>query len=330
MSTLRQRRRGFTLVELLVVIAIIGVLVSLLLPAIQAAREAARRMSCSNNLKQMGLGLHLYHDVHNVMPPGAVPDAILRAETDWQPVLNDSGLFGWGAVILPHIEQRPLYDQLGVDNNATIDALKDLTPTPLRTILPVYRCPSDDAPDFNDRLTGLGPNNNRINLSTSNYVASHDASRGRTLPNRMSWGMENGDHTKDDFQGIFGVSPNALGQQVQCAFKDITDGSSNTMAIGERAYSVGPLGNGNGRAAHALAVRRIGSWGTNIGDLLQVLGANRRGINNPGPRDYSSSHPGGMQGTLGDGSVRFINETIDPVTFERFLARNDGQPLGDF
>src|SRR5205823_7988334 len=137
-SCLGRRRagRGFTLVELLVVIAIIGVLVALLLPAVQAAREAARRMKCQNNLKQFGLALHNYHDAY-----GRMPASYYRAwPTSVGTTFGTPG-WGWGTMILPRLEQQALFDTLNV-STLQLNA-SPLTKLPAQTPLPMFRCPSD-------------------------------------------------------------------------------------------------------------------------------------------------------------------------------------------
>src|SRR4051812_28529516 len=144
-------RRGFTLVELLVVIAIIGVLVALLLPAVQAAREAARRMQCQNNLKQMGLGLHSFHDSYNRFPPCGER--------------NTTNRWGWQVAILPYIEQNNLYQQLGSPDINTTASMPFPATTILQSKINTYRCPSD----LNTQQT---LNLNFDNYGISNYIVS--------------------------------------------------------------------------------------------------------------------------------------------------------------
>jgi len=133
----RFQRAGFTLIELLVVITIIGILIALLLPAVQAAREAARRMSCTNNLKQIGLAIHTYHDAYRLFPQGYIN----------QPALHEA--WGWTVFILPYLEQKPLHDRLDVNDRRLTDLMTDVAELPLLQIrLEVYRCPSDNTPDL--------------------------------------------------------------------------------------------------------------------------------------------------------------------------------------
>lgn len=151
-----QRKQGFTLVELLVVIAIIGILVALLLPAVQAAREAARRMQCSNNLKQLGVALHNYHDTHKSMPPGFLPKRNANGAKT-----NNVNLWAWGALVLPFMEQQALHDKLNVGNNHLELISSTAGPGTLKEVMqqaiPSFRCPSDVGPPKNtnrQRLIG--------------------------------------------------------------------------------------------------------------------------------------------------------------------------------
>ncbi len=200
----RSSRTAFTLVELLVVIAIIGVLVGLLLPAVQSAREAARRMQCSNNLKQIGLALHNYHDTFRSFPPGWIRS-------------NGAGdrryAWSWSGAILPFIEQSALQDNSGFGEvNIHSAAADPALLKALQTPVPGYRCPSDIAPATNNWLAIHSER-----MATSNYVGTH---------NSDYWDV-NGDSTQG---GMFI-------ENEPTRFRDVLDGTSNTFMVGERAWS---------------------------------------------------------------------------------------------
>src|SRR5271155_4615272 len=164
-SARTNQRRGFTLIELLVVISIIGVLIALLLPAVQAAREAARRTQCVNNLKQLGLALHSYESASRSFPPGYV--------SNFDASGNDTGPgWGWPAMLLPQIEQKPLFD--GVNFNMPIDDLSN--PTTRLMWLTVFLCPSDSAPVAWWAVTrdpSGAPLQNICQVATANYVGMY-------------------------------------------------------------------------------------------------------------------------------------------------------------
>lgn len=331
MKRFARKKEGFTLVELLVVIAIIGVLVALLLPAIQSAREAARRMSCSNNLKQLALGQHLYHDIHDSFTPGIVGN----------PSVGNEGHWSWGAVLLPQIEQTGLYEQFGIAEGALPGvvaqaAVDNSLPDPLQTQLDVFRCPSSSSPDLNsERPFQRGPNDD---TAVSDYAAAH-----------LSGGRSSGDDPgKDEFDGCFGISPHPdNNEQARIGFRDITDGSSNTILIGERAWTVVATDVGGAAAANAFVVRNEDgeTSSRDMGAVLGVAGETRINRDDNGRvwEGFSSNHPGGAQFGFADGSVHFISETIPTTlhggstsdvanagsthTFGRLVARNDGQPL---
>jgi len=340
-------------VELLVVIAIIGILVALLLPAIQAAREAARRTQCNNNLKQLALGVHNYNDTHKVLPPGTVKyysgvPGVNRGRSHWS----------WGAMILPNIEQQALYDGLGVSersiqvatNNANWPNTRDLMQTPLAA----FRCPSDTGPDLNnannDRKIRSGSNNNRT-VALSNYVAS----------------LHSDDDVKKNGDGVFLVATDEsdMGSVVTPAitFADILDGTSNTIALGERAFRV-RRSNGNLHTCWAGIVfgsrsdagnHSNNGASTNSGPTT-VLAVLATKINNAETsfngdgcrRAYSSQHPGGALFALCDGSVRFISQDINFIANDsygtnpsnanyqfrsllpRLVCRDDGETISEY
>lgn len=186
------RTRGFTLIELLVVIAIIAVLIALLLPAVQQAREAARRTQCKNNLKQLGIALHGYHEQVNAFPPGIVTDAA-------------GGYlgFGWSAMLLPSLDQGPLFTALGVNTSPFPAPASALT----KTVLPVFVCPSDTGPNLNP---------NKGDNAKSNY--------------RGLCGNLDPTVTANDYNGNGMLYYNS-----RIRFADVSDGTSNTLVIAECA-----------------------------------------------------------------------------------------------
>jgi prepilin-type N-terminal cleavage/methylation domain-containing protein len=314
-------RRAFTLVELLVVIAIIGILVALLLPAVQAAREAARRMQCTNNLKQIGLALHNYHDTHKTLPLGWInlPFVAVELNSPWR------SKYGWASRLLPFAEQEPLYSALNPQND--IERCLD-TPALLALLqkpLAMFRCPSDTGPPTNtNRL--LRGNTVEAPVATSNYVG--------------------GTHSG----GVPSPSPSngAFAANESFGFRDFTDGTSNTVIVSERAWLLGP-----GITCDAAVV-----WGTrgtavaNVNRVWHVVFNGKGMVNsnisgNVTTQNFcntgvSSMHPGGVMILLTDGSVRFVSQTIDQKpdadrsvvvldsVWEYLIARADGNVVGDY
>ncbi|QDT98915.1 Type II secretion system protein G precursor [Gimesia aquarii] len=331
-----QKRPGFTLIELLVVIAIIAILIALLLPAVQQAREAARRTQCKNNLKQLGLALHNYHDVYRMFPALVYQPTNLTAG-------NTPG-WGWCSMLLPYIDQAPLYNQMNV-GNVSLASVVQATNSPADRPFPAFRCPSDTGPAVNNRsqfnatnppLSFGGGYSPAKPVSTSNYFAAFGHSRGRNPTYNNA-----GNGTYEDAQtGGFGYT-----RKTQRRVRDITDGTSNSIALGERAYKVGTV--------HHDAGVWIGCAEANADDCVDDVGFTLRGgINSTSTsvhtrkESLSSQHVGGVQVLLFDGSVRFLSENIDfrttrtsgqpnpngPIdsTLERLVGIQDGQTIGDF
>lgn len=331
-------RRGFTLVELLVVIAIIGVMVGLLLPAVQAAREAARRMSCGNNLKQLVLASHNYHDTFRVFPSGYVRTS------------NAQG-WGWGALMLPFIEQSPMHERLQV-TRANLDTIIAAPPADfvalVQTPLSAFRCPSDTGADGEILPPGNRGRNGPSGIQPS--VSNYKGVAGVLSPQHRPAGAT----LSRDGLGIFHGN-----SRVRMA--DIIDGSSNTLAIGEadtlhrRSGAWVGVAN-NGGMAHS-SVYFVVSWAG--ARLNQPGGAPFPASGNQGSPDtnhgldtppgsnqgFGSLHPGGAHFSLADGSVRFISDSIEhrPVysatgagpssqfgLYQRLMCRNDGQVVGEF
>lgn len=334
-------RAGFTLVELLVVIAIIGVMVGLLLPAVQAAREAARRMSCSNNFKQLGLALHNYHDTYKVFPPGYILQDVTGGGTlDYN---GQGSSWGWGAALLPFMEQGALSDSLAVGAIPLTRALQD--PSPTLTIMqqPVasFRCPSDTAPATNTGHQLLGMSGNRA-VATSNYIGNNTSHKWHS-GGRLT-GYSTGETGGWSPPGASHAPTGLFWRQSKMGMRDITDGTSNTIAFGERSWQ---LNNPAGLPFNCNAAVVFGTSHNNEQlTIRQNLGAGSVAINMPSSQciyGFSSRHPGGAQFALADGSVRFISDTINHIrtpddqsgvfnssTFEKLLHRADGMVVGEF
>jgi len=303
MLSCRLRRRGFTLVELLVVIAIIGVLVALLLPAVQAAREAARRSSCSNNLKQIGIALHNYHDLHLTFPFG------------W----SNRGQ-GWSACILPQMEQGPLYDTLewAEGNNWSIDG----TPNERAcgTLIPSYRCPSAAIPKH--------VNNQGI---PERVPATYKAVASSTADSDDPGTSASGRHLElNDLEGIF-FGDSKIG------FREILDGTSNTFMVGECWWDTFSQ-DGNQMDFWYIGSPQVDPWpnGTEYSEFVGSTGVpmNARKIASTSgyvkELSYTSFHPGGAMFTLGDASVRFVSYTINTATYQALGSRAGAEPIGDY
>lgn len=298
--SLLRSRLGFTLIELLVVIAIIAILISLLLPAVQQAREAARRTQCKNNLKQIGLGLHNYHDVVLAFPPGA-----LFGDDD----------YGWGTFILPYLDQANIYNRLDFNNfnddmhsGTGLQIVIPLQPGVTDQVLPVYLCPSNSM--------GL----------------THSPLR----PTAGDDGQGLGGHARNDYKGCLGSGGGSItgmfgklgNTRRPTRMRDITDGTSNTIAVGE---------------GYTALMRAIdGPTHPNVGDFSVWAGTNNQHQNvvaesnlahvPNGNRDdsFASQHEGGVQFLFADGSVKFVSENVDMNTFRNLGDKADGNVVGEF
>jgi len=298
------RMRGFTLIELLVVIAIIAVLVALLLPAVQQAREAARRSSCKNNLKQIGLALHNYHDTHNAFPPGWI-----GVDTTVVPHLADvegqSGM-SWHVMILPFMDQSPLYNQLNFSASIQAPANSIL----FNTTLTAFQCPSDAGPERWDIEEEGGGAVLQTDLPKANYVGV--------------FGTTEIHDCESVAPGNNCIGNGAFSHNRVYKMRDLTDGTSNTILVGERSSNMN------------LAEPHLSTWVGVIpeGDeaFARILGGMDHTPNHPAAHleDFSSYHTGGAQFVLGDGRVRFISENIDYGTYQGLGTRSLGEVLGDF
>jgi prepilin-type N-terminal cleavage/methylation domain-containing protein len=322
MSAGRRRRTAFTLIELLVVIAIIAILIALLLPAVQQAREAARRTQCKNNLKQIGLALHNYESTFGGLPAAQYLSLISleTAATQW----------AWGSMILPYMDQAPLFNQLNVQTWQPHDVGRNATTRPLLTTqLQAFICPSDPEPGINRNRAYkqiANPPIAQFFMAKSNYVCNH------------------GDGDFNGQQSGVCMSPNAI-----IRFRDVTDGLSNTFFTGERRSLKDPrqsatTGTPDVPAPWAAVWAATENESTDLSNVWAVAGVTdfkiqtgEGGTGDPYPgRAFSSPHVGGVQFLFGDGAVRFISDNIaggwrnDPKSTYNWLGnRMDGNVVGE-
>ena len=314
-------RSGFTLIELLVVIAIIGVLVGLLLPAVQQAREAARRSACSNNMKQQGLAVHNYADVNpEKFPVGWVGEYEMG---EWH---GDEGEgHGFASRMLPFIEQNNVYKTINF--GAQVSAASNATAR--TTVISTFLCPSDSygAGDvFSPGEEGAGSNDEETpdatpgstQYSRSNYpgcfgsehVAGHDHGGG----GGGDEGLEPGEGN-----GIF-LAGGASGENA-VSFRDVRDGLSKTIMIGERDSRVGGslwIGRGDGLEAGMSRVVGVGEHVFNSGGEAHF-------------EDFYSSHPGGVSFVFADGHVAFLSDGMSDALFASLCTRAGGEVVnGDY
>lgn len=281
-----QRRLGFTLIELLVVIAIIAILIALLLPAVQQAREAARRTQCKNGLKQLGIAMHNYHDVHLRFPPSMIFGPSPR--TRW---------WSWNVMLLPHMDQAPVYNAMDLDIDGLFAPTASVNDPYTSLLLPVLQCPSDVSAGVYES-SGLS-----VRLGTTNYLACRGSER---YPARGN-----------------GIFPE---RNKSTRFQDITDGSSNTIMIGERPVEGNKVtawwAVASGYDAHGL--------GDQVMDSSEGLYQGTPGSTNVDARHWWSLHTGGTQFLLGDGSARFVSNNINHQTLLNLSTARGGDTNGEF
>ena len=349
--------RGFTLIELLVVIAIIAILVSLTLPAVQQAREAARRTQCKNNLKQLGLALHNYHDVHRMFPAGYysyptrdgdAPDFARMDAATW-----DAGPgWGWGSQLLPFLDQQNITAQ--IDDKKPIWAAEHAEA--ISTKLPVFLCPTSSGshePFFvlDESGNPIEIEGRQLEVSRSHYVASHGQ--------ESCWGECGADETGIVFTDIYTgdtrtvsirgdvsrVADGPFFRNSRTRFRDVLDGTTNTIFVGEHSSRLSEktwvgvipgafthpnlLSTENGPdAAATLTLVHAGPSG---GELDITGSPIIHPINFPTYHvgQMFSEHIGGGQILLGDGSVRFVNQNINLLLWAELSSISEGEVIGE-
>ena len=273
MRTQLTPRRGFTSVELIIVVALVAILIALLLPAVQRAREEARNAQCKNNLKQLGLAMHNYHDTYVTLPPGWV--AADRAP-------ETGPCYGWGTMLLPFLEQAEMYNQINFNRPPAVGRLTQES-------MPSFKCPDDPSPNINAI---------RGNFGASSYAGNYG---GKVLPGSVE--------AATDATGLFFWNS-------KIALRNLEDGTSNTLMLGERTIS--------SASALWMGVRSNENAGDNVSSC------NEQTRPNTVIDAFSSKHEGGVNIGMADGSTRFASDKIDVKTWQALGTRAGGEVLKDF
>lgn len=312
-----KRKPGFTLIELLVVIAIIAILIALLLPAVQQAREAARRTQCKNNMKQIGLAMHNYHDVYGSFPINWMSD------TAWSGWNENTCGQSWMVRILPYVDQKPLYDTVRWGEPERNN--RDISTTKIQTFI----CPSDTSDGiFQSRANASNTTRMGIALGNRRGTTNYKACAG----NNWAWGTwrhrENVGKNPNSWNGLDAGNGMIARTRVRpdpTSIRDVTDGTSNTFAVGEAVPEW---------CTHTWWYWFNGSTATCAIPLNAPPRPGRTLRQDWGywPNNYSfmSRHEGGGQFLMGDGSTRFVSENIDMGMYRALASVRGGETIGEF
>lgn len=313
------RRKAFTLIELLVVIAIIAVLIALLLPAVQQAREAARRTQCKNNMKQIGLSLHNYESTYGCWPIGSF----------YGTPYGYASIPNWRLQIFPYFDQAPLFNQMNFAISFAGNTVTTNTTALQSKVLSTYVCPSSPL----DPCANLG--NNTQLIQTPMYVGvsgSYPDVAGRTVGSSSNYGG-------------FYTNNGMLLHNEMTRIRDAIDGTSNVMMVAEQSGRVGTSDIRSGyyggytstnfaNPVTASVPNGADSWSTGLSGVQYKINSPTTAGGSNSPYDantvLNSFHTGGIHGLLADGSVRFISNNIDFTVCCNLCSRADGIPLGDF
>ncbi len=272
--------RGFTLVELLVVIAITGILISLMLPAVQSSREAARRLLCQHQLRQLGLALQNYHGLHSVFPAGSyVQGPSFPVQTGW----------GWGAMLLPYVEQSAIYGTIDFNVGTSVGGNRQVILQPIS----LWRCPSDIGPDRMPVVPVYRPS---FEIASGNYC------------------------------GVEGI----LRPMSRMRFADITDGTSQTLILGERVVQPSVNGSLPHTAGWFGQIAFTDGYEYRSVPHLPALGAFPINGSRNSPYYFSSRHTSGATFVFADGSVRLLSDNLDATVFEALGTPGGGEIVDSF